>query len=45
MRITALRGERRCYFHERWNHVDQGTTDRYRALGSGVLPALEDLTP
>lgn len=37
----ALRNERRCYFHERWNRVDTGK-DPYRALGSGVLPALED---
>jgi hypothetical protein len=37
----ALRGERRCYFHDRWQRVDQGK-DPYRALGSGVLPALED---
>ncbi len=37
----ALRGERRCYFHERWQRIDTGT-DSYRALGNGVLPALED---
>jgi hypothetical protein len=37
----ALRGERRCHFHERWNRVDTGK-DPHRALGSGVLPALED---
>lgn len=37
----ALRGERRCYFHDRWQRVDQGK-DPYRALGSGILPALED---
>src|SRR5450755_134524 len=38
----ALRGERRCYFHERWQRVDQGTTRPHSALRSGILPALED---
>src|SRR5450755_1112411 len=38
----ALRGERRCYFHERWQRVDQGTTRLHSALRSGILPALED---
>jgi hypothetical protein len=38
----ALHGERRCYFHERWNRVDQGPTRPHSALRSGILPALED---
>jgi hypothetical protein len=38
----ALRGERRCYFHERWNRADQGATRPHSALRSGILPALED---
>src|SRR5450755_784893 len=38
----ALRGERRCYFHERWQRVDQGNTRPHSALRSGILPALED---
>ena len=37
----ALRGERRCYFHERWNSVDTGK-GRYHSLADGVLPTLED---
>src|ERR1700690_1011725 len=37
----ALRGERRCHFHDRWERVDRGATGP-SALGSNVLPALED---
>jgi hypothetical protein len=37
----ALRGERRCHFHDRWERLDRGATGP-RALGSNVLPALED---
>src|SRR6202142_421710 len=37
----ALRGERRCHFHDRWERVDLGATGP-SALGSNVLPALED---
>ena len=37
----ALRGQRRCHFHDRWERVDRGATGP-SALGSNVLPALED---
>ena len=37
----ALRGERRCYFHERWNRVEANVKSG-RSLGHTGLPPLED---
>jgi hypothetical protein len=37
----ALRGERRCHFHDRWNRVEANVKSG-RALGHTGLPPLED---